>query len=111
MTRAFVQVVRMVAVEGKGVALLESLERAADAARNEAGTLGYVIHRDIHDPDVLWIYESYASERARDLHSGSQATDALRQALSSHLGAPTTVHRMIACAGFGITTNELHKGK
>jgi quinol monooxygenase YgiN len=53
---------------------------------SEPGTLHYVLHEDLGDADVLWVYEVYADQAALDVHSGSETMASLIGAIGGSLG-------------------------
>lgn len=57
-----------------------------DHVESEPGTLHYVLHHDLGDADVLWVYEVYADQAALDAHGGSEAMAALIGAIGGSLG-------------------------
>lgn len=53
--------------------MLEALGALVVAAESEPGTLAYVFHEALDDPDVVWAYELYTDQAALDTHSASTA--------------------------------------
>lgn len=76
---------------GAGDQVVAALRLALQAAASEDGTKVYAIHASPTNPDVVWMYELYEDEDARQAHSNSEATAALRSTLSGLLAEPPIV--------------------
>jgi quinol monooxygenase YgiN len=87
------QYAKFAAKPGQGAAVREALEKAADAAANETGTLVYIVHVAVDDPDTIWMYELYASVEDQQAHSSSDATATLRATVGDLLVEPLVVSK------------------
>jgi quinol monooxygenase YgiN len=96
------QFAKFSAKAGRGSDVVAALETALVAARREPGTEAYAIHVEAGNPDVIWMYELYASTDAQAAHSGSEATGQLRAAIADLLDEPLTVTRGAFHDGFGV---------
>jgi quinol monooxygenase YgiN len=103
MTR-IAQFAKFTAHRGHGDRVVTALETALAGARTEPGTYVYAIHRQADDPDVVWMYELYASADAQVAHSGSAATAELRAAVGGLLAEPLSVTRGLVGEEFGLPT-------
>jgi quinol monooxygenase YgiN len=59
--------------EGKGDELIAAFEPLIEQARQEPGTLLYVMNRAKDDPDVFWFSELYTDDDAFAAHGASEA--------------------------------------
>jgi quinol monooxygenase YgiN len=103
MTR-IAQFAKFTARPGDGDGVVAALQTALASARTEPGTHVYAIHRQADDPNVVWMYELYASADAQVAHSGSAATAELRAAVGELLAEPLTVTRGLVEEEFGLPT-------
>jgi quinol monooxygenase YgiN len=80
---------KLTCASGKRDEVAAAFDAMLDQVESEAGTELYVLHDDIGDPDVLWVYELYTDQASLDAHSASEAMMALFGALGGDLmGAP-----------------------
>jgi quinol monooxygenase YgiN len=99
------QYARFVAKKGMGGAVRDALELAAETAATEVGTVVYIVHVALDDPDTVWMYELYASLEAQQLHSSSEATAQLRATVADLVGEPIVVLKGEPVRVLGLTTN------
>lgn len=66
-------IARLKSKPGSRREMLDALGALVVAAENEPGTLAYVFHEALDDPDVIWAYELYENQEALDSHSASPA--------------------------------------
>ena len=64
-------VVKLTAAEGKRDEALATLGKLVDVVGTEPGTLEYVMHTDVAEPQVIWFYELYADQAAFEAHATS----------------------------------------
>jgi quinol monooxygenase YgiN len=82
-------IVKITAASGKRDDVAAALERMFPQVESEEGTELYILHDDVADPDVLWMYESYLDDEAFQAHSSSPAMAELLGAFGGDLmGAP-----------------------
>ena len=55
-----VAVVKLPAAPGKGKELAEAMKFALENVKSEEATRLYILHVDMANEDVLWMYELYA---------------------------------------------------
>jgi quinol monooxygenase YgiN len=80
---------KITCASGKREEVAAAFDAMLDHVESEPGTELYVLHDDLGDPDVLWVYELYTDQAALDAHSSSSAMMALFGALGGELmGAP-----------------------
>jgi len=65
-------VAKITALEGKRDEVVGVLRRLVEAARDEPGTEVYVLNTADDDPEVIWFYELYTDQSARQEHGGSE---------------------------------------
>lgn len=82
---------RFTAHAGRGDELVAAVDAMFPTVAEEAGTLVYAVHRDRDDPDVVVMYELYASEDALDEHGASAAAAELGRRLEDLLAEPPQV--------------------
>lgn len=70
-------IAKISAQPGRRDELIAALQALVDHVDSEAGTLVYVMHKDLGDEDVVWFYEHYASQDALDAHVGSEVMKAV----------------------------------
>jgi len=68
MSNQLTVIARLTAKPGQAEALGEGLRQLVAPTRQEAGSLAYTLHRDIEDPNVWILYETWASRAALDAH-------------------------------------------
>lgn len=78
-------IAKIPAAPGQRAQLVAAMQSALDTARGEAGTRYYILHEDVVDADVLWMYEMYDDQDALGVHSGSESFKALGPAIKPFL--------------------------
>jgi quinol monooxygenase YgiN len=86
-------VVKIAAVEGKRDDLLAELGRLVDAAKDEPGTLQYVVMADAGDPNSVLTYELYADQAALDAHASSPTMAEVGKSLGGLLDGAPELHQ------------------
>lgn len=90
-----VYIVKVTAAAGRRDEALAVLGKLVDATEAEPGTLGYAMHADAADADVIWFYEVYADQAAFEAHSGSATMAEIGAALGGGLvAALPEMHRV-----------------
>jgi quinol monooxygenase YgiN len=80
---------KLTCASGKRDEVAAAFDAMLAHVESEPGTELYVLHDDIANPDVLWVYELYSDQAGLDAHSSSDAMMALFGALGGELmGAP-----------------------
>jgi autoinducer 2-degrading protein len=74
--------------EGKRDEFLASFKPLLEHARQEPGTLLYVLHQSKDDPNVFWTSEVYADEAALEAHSKGEIHQSLRPTFAEQMGEP-----------------------
>lgn len=77
--------IRYTARQGRGDELAAAIEDMFDTVVNEPDTLVYAHHRDVDEPDVIWMYQLYADRKALETHRSSPAMDRLKDRLDELL--------------------------
>lgn len=74
---------------GQRAAAIEAFQPLLAHAVDEPGTEMYLLHEDTTDDDLLWMYEVYVDEAAREAHRRSDVMRTAGRALGAFLvGAP-----------------------
>ncbi len=97
---AFVTITRVVTEPGSTAAVLAILREIVALNADEPGTLVQSVQLDRADPAVVWIYEVWASEQARQAHRANGA--AQRERLAPLVSAPFEVHACAPLFGHGV---------
>ena len=84
---------------GKRDALAAHLAQAGASYAHEAGTEAFAVHASPVDPDVVHVYERYASADAQRLHESSADYAATRARTSEFLAGPPSVTPMLVVGG------------
>jgi quinol monooxygenase YgiN len=77
MTQQLILIARLTAKPGQSETLGHGLMQLIAPTSEEAGSLGYVLHRDNEDPDVWILYETWASRSDLDAHFEKPYTKAM----------------------------------
>lgn len=94
---------KLTCAPGKREEVAVAFDAMLDHTESEPGTELYVLHDDLANPDVLWVYELYSDQAALDAHSASPAMMALFGALGGDLmGAPPELMLVTPRRGKGI---------
>jgi quinol monooxygenase YgiN len=95
-------IARIPAKPGQRDALIAALQPLVDAVDAEAGTLRYIVHTDVSDPDVVWFYEQYTDNDAFGAHGSSEAMKALGPAVGEFAGGKVDLHILAPVGGKGL---------
>lgn len=90
------------AAPGKRDELIAALQTALETANGEPGTIYYMLHTDVTDPDALFMYELYENQDALNAHMGSEAFKALGPAIGSLLGGAPSLSILGPVGGKGL---------
>lgn len=69
----------------RGDELVAAVEDMFETVLNEPDTLVYALHRDNDDPDVVWMYELYATSEGLEEHGRSDAAERFGERLEDLL--------------------------
>ena len=97
---AFVTITKVVVSPGRADAVVEILREIVALDADEPGTLVQTVQLDRADPDVVWLYEVWASADALREHRANGA--AQRARLAPLVGAPFEVHECSPLFGHGV---------
>jgi quinol monooxygenase YgiN len=95
-------IAKLPAAEGKRDELAEAFQAAITNAEGEPGTERYILHKDLGDANVLWVYEMYTDNDALTVHSSSDAFKALGGALGPLMGGRPELILMEPVSGKGL---------
>ena len=87
-------VVKLTAAEGKRDEALATLGKLVAATGDEPGTVQYVMHTEVDDPQVIWFYELYADKAAFEAHIGSTTMAEVMGSLSGLLDGPADMRQL-----------------
>jgi quinol monooxygenase YgiN len=63
-----IQIAQLKAVQNKGDELEREFSKIIPKVREESGTLTYIVHRALDDPQKFLVYEKYRDEEALKYH-------------------------------------------
>ena len=66
-------------VEGKGDEYQEKFKELTPKVRNDPGTITYVLHRNIKNPDQFFVFEQYEDREALEYHASTEHFKASRE--------------------------------
>lgn len=95
-------IARIPAKPGQRDALITALEPLIAAVEAEEGTLRYILHTDVNEPDVLWFYEQYTDGEAFKAHGSSEAMKTLGPVIGEYAGGKVDIHIIAPVAGKGL---------
>ena len=95
-------IARIPAKPGQRDALIEALRPLIEAVEAEAGTLRYILHTDVSDPDAVWFYEQYTDNDAFSAHGSSDAMKTLGPAIGEFAGGKVDLHILAPVTGKGL---------
>lgn len=95
-------IAKLPAAEGKRDELVAAFQAAIATAEGEPGTERYILHKDLGDPNVLWVYEMYTDNDALTLHSTSDDFKALGASLGPLMGGRPELMLLEPVAGKGL---------
>ena len=87
-------VVKLTAAEGKRDEVLSALGKLVAATEDEPGTVQYVMHTEVNDPNVIWFYEVYADQAAFEAHIGSTTMAEVMGSLGGLLDGPADMRQL-----------------
>ena len=74
---------------GQRDAITAAIQPGLETAQGESGTLTYLLHHDLGDENVVWIYELYEDDASAQAHTSSAAFGTWSQSLVPFIdGAP-----------------------
>ena len=59
------------AVQGKGDELEKEFHKLIPKVRKEPGTIAYIVHRALDDPQKFFVYEKYQDKEALNYHAST----------------------------------------
>ena len=86
--------VELTAAEGKRDEALYTLGKLVAATESEDGTLQYLMHTEVAEPDVIWFYERYADQAAFEAHATSTTMADVMGALAGLLDGPADMRQL-----------------
>lgn len=95
-------IVKLPAAEGKGAELAEAFKAAFEHVNKEDGTRYYILHQDVSNADVLWIYELYENQAAADAHLGADWFKPFGASLAPFMGGRPEMHFVTPLGGKGL---------
>jgi quinol monooxygenase YgiN len=87
----FAAIIKILARPGARADLAGALSDYIDDIEHEDGTTHYI---RAEDPELLWLYESYAEDPALEHHLGSDAYRDMSRAINSLLAEPPQLTRL-----------------
>ena len=95
-------IAKVTAKEGQRDELAKALEHGLATASDEEGTIMYILHADANDPNLLWFYELYRDEDAREVHRTSDGMKALGPIVGPFMAARPELIRLEPLGGKGL---------
>ena len=95
-------VVKLTAAEGKRDEALAALGPLVDAARDEPGTLQYVVLADASDANTIHVFELYADQAALDAHASSPTMAEAGKSLGGLFAGAPELHQARIVHGAGV---------
>lgn len=95
-------IAKLPAAEGKRDELAAAFHQAIRNAEAESGTERYILHKDLADENVLWVYEMYTDNDALNAHSSSEEFKALGAVLGPLMGGRPELMLLEPLAGKGL---------
>ncbi|MFM8827571.1 MAG: putative quinol monooxygenase [Actinomycetota bacterium] len=95
-------IVKLVAAEGKRADLATAFSAAYDHVAKEEGTRYYLLHEDMGDANVLWIYEMYESQDAQAAPGAADWVKPFQKSLAPFIGGPAEFHGLKPVGGKGL---------
>ena len=94
-------IAKITAQSGKRADAVAAFQPLLEHAEAEPGTLRYLLHADVEEQDVLWMYEVYADEQAREDHRRSDVMKTAGRALGAFLAGPPEITVLEPLGGLG----------
>ena len=95
-------IVKLVAADGKRADLATAFSAAYEHVAKEDGTRYYLLHEDMGDANVLWIYEMYESADAQAAHGAADWFKPFQKSLAPFIGGPAEFHGLKPIGGKGL---------
>jgi len=95
-------IAKITALPGLRDEVVSVLSELVAAAKEEPGTLVYVMNIDKTDADVIWFYELYAGDEAFAAHGGSEAMKAVGGKLRDKAAGRPELHVLELVDGVGL---------
>jgi quinol monooxygenase YgiN len=87
-------VVKLTTAEGKRDEALSVLGKLVAVTEDEPGTVQYLMHTEVADPNVIWFYELYADQAAFEAHIGSTTMAEVMGSLGSLLDGAADMRQL-----------------
>jgi len=71
----------LTAVEGKAGIIEDEFKKLVPKVLQDPGTLMYIVHRSVDDPNIFMVYEQYENQAAYEAHSKTEHFRAWGQAV------------------------------
>ena len=94
--------IKMTAQVGKRDELLAHLTETAQIAETEAGTLLWTIHASPIEADIVYLYEVYTDDMAKQAHESSAAYAEAKAQTGTFLTGSPDVIPLVPIAGKGL---------
>jgi quinol monooxygenase YgiN len=91
--------VKFTAQPGKGADLAAVLADIATEVADEPGTMLWQVDRQADLPDVVFLYERYASPEALNVHNDTELNARTRAATGALLGGPPEIFPLLPAGG------------
>jgi quinol monooxygenase YgiN len=97
-------VAKLSVVAGRRDEALATLAKLVAATEDEPGTLEYLMHTEVQDPNTVWFYELYADQAAFEAHSGSTTMAEVIGSLGGLLDGPADMRQLalVTAKGDGV---------
>lgn len=95
-------IVKLIAAEGKRDDLAKAFSAAYPHVAEEVGTRYYLLHEDMAEPNVLWIYEMYESAEAQAAHGAADWFKPFQKGLAPFIGGAPEFHGIKPIGGKGL---------
>ncbi|MDQ6649213.1 MAG: antibiotic biosynthesis monooxygenase [Actinomycetota bacterium] len=96
-------VAKIMAQDGRRDEVLAVLRRIVEAADEEPGTEVYAVNTQDDEPNVIWIYELYADQAARESHGASETMKQVGAAVRELAAAPAQILALSPVSAVGLT--------
>ncbi|MGY6500158.1 MAG: putative quinol monooxygenase [Acidimicrobiales bacterium] len=87
---------------GTRTEFVEAFSAMFPVVADEPGTEVYVLHTDLGDENLVWVYELYADDAALDAHSSSDGMKAAIGAFGGFLAGAPEISRLAPVGGKGL---------
>ena len=95
-------IAKLVSKDGQRDALAKALEQGLANAAGEEGTIMYILHADVAEPNTLWFYELYRDDDARTAHATSDGMKALGPVVGPFMAGRPELIRLEPLGGKGL---------